>query len=94
MIAAIIKRLEAGESVRRKLPSGGYLHLDRQVPFLLVYRRLNGMTSPATEQLLRGEASYLIIDGKRRLNKSTVALVSSIGESLARSFGAFLIVEI
>jgi len=94
MIAAIIKRLEAGKSVRRKLPSGGYLHLDRQVPFLLVYRRPTQVTSPATERLLRGEASYLIIDGRRRLNKSTVTLVSAIGESLAKSFGAFLIVEI
>lgn len=94
MVGAIIKRLEAGKSVRRKLPSGGYLHLDRQMPFLLVYRRPTRLTSPATEQLLRGEASYLIIDGRRRLNKSTVMLVSAIAESLARSFGAFLIVEI
>ena len=94
MIAAIIKRLEAGKPVRRKLPSGGYLHLDRQVPFLLVYRRPAGETSQVTELLLRGEASYLIIDGRRRLNKSTVTLVSSIAESLAGSFGAFLVVEI
>jgi len=94
MIAAIIKRLEAGKSVRRKLPSGGYLHLDRQVPFLLVYRRPTRVTSPTAEQLLRGEASYLIIDGKRQLNKSMVALVSAISESLAKSFGAFLIMEI
>ena len=94
MITTIIKRLEAEKSVRRKLPSGGYLHLDRQVPFLLVYRRPTQVTSPATERLLRGETSYLIIDGRRQLNKSTVALVSAIGESLAKSFGAFLIVEI
>ena len=94
MIAAIIKRLEAGKPVRRKLPSGGYLHLDRQMPFLLVYRRPVGETSRVTEQLLRGEASYLIIDGRRRLNKSTVTLVSAIAESLAGSFGAFLVVEI
>jgi len=94
MIAAIIKRLEVGESVRRKIPSGGYLHLDRQVPFLLVYRRPGRAKSPTTAQLLRGESSYLIVDGKRRLNQSTVALVSAIGESLAASFGAFLVVEI
>jgi uncharacterized protein (TIGR02421 family) len=94
LIAAIIKRLEAGKPVRRKLPSGGYLHLERQMPFLLVYRRLAGETFHVTEQLLRGEASYLIIDGSRRLNKSTVTLVSSIAESLAESFGAFLIIEI
>jgi uncharacterized protein (TIGR02421 family) len=94
MIAAIIKRLEAGKSVRRRLPSGGNLHLDRQMPFLLVYRRPARGGVTATEQLLKGEASYLIIDGKRRLNKSTVMLVSSIAESLAKSYGAFLIVEI
>ena len=94
MIAVIIKRLEAGKSVRRKLPTGGYLHLDRQVPFLLVYRRPAGATPRVTEQLLRGEASYLIIDGGRRFNKSTVTLVSAIAESLASSFGAFLLVEI
>ena len=94
MIAAIVKRLEAGQSVRRKLPSGGYLHLDRQVPFLIIYRRPGGETINGTEKLLQGEASYLIIDSKRRLNKGTATLVSSIAESLARSFGAFLVVEI
>ena len=93
-IAAIIKRLEAGKSVRRNLPSGGYLHLDRQMPFLLIYRRPHLEASPPTEHMLRGEASYLIVDGRRRLNKNAVTLVSAIGESLSKSFGAFLIVEI
>jgi len=93
-ISAIIKRLEAGQSVRRRLPFGGYLHLDRQLPFLLVYRRPAGEIQTATEQLLRGESSYLIVDGKRGFHKSTVALVSAIAESLSKSFGAFLIVEI
>lgn len=93
-IAAIIKRLEAGKSVRRRLPSNGYLHLDRQVPFLLVYRRPDEDVDPIHEQLLRGEAAYLIADGRRKFNKSVVALVSAIAESLAGSFGAFLIIEI
>jgi uncharacterized protein (TIGR02421 family) len=94
MIAAIIKRLEAGKPVRRRLPSNGYLHLDRQVPFLLVYRRPHESADPITEQLLRGEASYLIVDGRRRFHKSVVALVSAIADSLAGSYGAFLIIEI
>ncbi len=93
-IAAIIKRLQMGKAIRRRLPSGGSLHLDRQVPFLLIYRRPHKTQASATEQLLRGEASYLIVEGKRGLTKSTVALVSAIAESLAESFGAFLIVEI
>ncbi len=94
MIAAIIKRLEAGKPVRRRLPSNGYLHLDRQVPFLLVYRRPQDEADPAIEQLLKGEASYLIADGRRRFNKSVVALIGAIAESLSGSYGAFLIIEI
>ena len=93
-IAAIIKRLEAGKSVRRHLPSGGYLHLDRQMPFLLVYRRPVRGALAITERLLRGESSYLIVDGRRRLNKNNEMLVSAISESLSKSFGAFLIIEI
>lgn len=94
MIAAIIKRLEAGKPVRRKLPFGGYLHLDRQMPFLLVYRRKKLDSLMTTEQLLVGESSYLVVDSKRKLNKSITALVSAIAESLSNSFGAFLILEI
>ncbi len=94
LIAAIIKRLETGKPVKRTLPSGGYLHLDRQVPFLLVFRRPAKQQFPATEQLLRGEASYIILDGRRQFNKSNAALVSAIAESLAASFGAFLLIEI
>lgn len=94
MITAIIKRLETGKPVRRKLPFGGYLHLDRQMPFLLVYRRKNQDSLMTPEQLLVGESSYLVVDSKRKLNKSTTALVSAIAESLSNSFGAFLILEV
>lgn len=94
MIAAIIKRLETGKSVKRTLPSGGYLHLDRQVPFMLVFRRPAKQPFSTTKQLLRGEASYIILDGRRQFNKSNAALVSAIAESLAASFGAFLLIEI
>ncbi len=94
LIAAIIKRLETGKAVKRTLPSGGYLHLDRQVPFLLVFRRPAKQHSSSTEHLLRGEASYVILDGRRQFNKSNAALVSAIAESLTATFGAFLLIEI
>ncbi len=94
LIAAIVKRLETGKRIRRKLPSGGYLHIDRQLPFLLVYRRPVTEDDPATEQLLRGESSYLIATSERRYNPGLVKLVSAIAETLATSFGAVLIIEI
>ncbi len=94
LIAAIVKRLETGKSIRRTLPSGGYLHIDRQLPFLLVYRRPASDEDPAIEQLLRGESSYLIANSRRRFNKGLVKLVSAIAEALAKGFGAFLLIEI
>ena len=94
LIAAIVKRLETGKPIRRTLPSGGYLHIDRQLPFLLVYRRPVSEEDPAIEQLLRGESSYLIVNTRRRFNKGLVRLVSAIAEALAEGFGAFLLIEI
>jgi len=93
-VSAIIKRSESGRQVRRKLPSGGYLHLDRQLPFLLLYRRPARGDDSITEQLLRGEASYLIVDGRKHFSAGLSTLVSAIAESLAESFGAFLLIEI
>ncbi|MEN8762405.1 MAG: hypothetical protein ABF290_08205, partial [Thiogranum sp.] len=94
LIAAIVKRLETGKYIRRTLPSGGYLHIDRQLPFLLVYRRPASEENPAIEQLLRGESSYLVVNSRRRFNKGLVKLVSAIAEALAEDFGAFLLIEI
>jgi len=94
LIAAIVKRLETGKPIRRTLPSGGYLHIDRQLPFLLIYRRPASEEDPVTEQLLRGESSYLIANSRRRFNKGLVKLVSAIAETLADSFGAVLLIEI
>ena len=72
LVAAIVKRLETGKSIRRTLPSGGYLHIDRQLPFLLVYRRSASEEDPAIDQLLRGESSYLLVNSQRRFNKGLV----------------------
>jgi len=94
LIAAVIKQLEAGKSVRRKLPSGSYLHMDRQVPFLVVYRQATMNDSSIVENLLRGEASYLVLHNGRRLGKSAVKLVSAISEYLGSVFGACIIIEI
>ncbi len=94
MVSAVVKRLEMDRPVRRRLPSNGHLHIDRQLPFLLIYRRPARGVDPGMEQLLRGESSYLIVDGHRRFNKGVVALVEGIAASLAESFGAFLLIEI
>ncbi len=92
-IAAIIKRLELGQTVKRYLPHKGYLHIDRQLPFLIVYRRPAGVLHTDIEQLLRGEAAYLIIDGSEEFFPEASRLVTAIASAMAKSFGAFLIIE-
>lgn len=94
MVSAVVKRLRLGQPVRRRLPSNGLLHIDRQLPFLLLYRRPARGADPRMEQLLRGESSYLIADGHRRFNRGLVTLVEAVAATLAESFGAFLLIEI
>ena len=94
LIAAIVKRLETGKPIRRTLPSGGYLHIDRQLPFLCVYRRPPDHDDAGTEQLVKGEASYLVAPGDARFRRSLSDLVRKVVETLSAEFGAFLIVEI
>nr|WP_161501389.1 flavohemoglobin expression-modulating QEGLA motif protein [Rhodopirellula sp. SM50] len=94
LIAAVRDRLSRNERVRRTLPHKGRLHIDRQVPFLCVYRQPPEYDDAGTEQLVRGEASYLIGSGASAFHDSLSKLVGTVVNTLSAEFGAFLIVEI
>jgi len=94
LVAEIRARLEAGKRVRRTLPGGGRLHIDRQLPFLCVYRQPLHNLDEGTNQLIEGEASFLIAAAGKRANISLSGLVSKLIEVMAYQFGAFLIVEV
>jgi len=93
-IQNIKTRLSQNKRVRRTLPLRGRLHIDRQLPFLSVYRRPHDRPDPSTNRLIRGEASYLLTSSRKKIQKSISSLVSEIVETLAAEFGAFLIVEL
>ena len=61
-LAEVRTTLTSGEQLRADVP-GGWVHIDRRLPFLLVYRRPAGVPDAATADLVTGEASYLVIDG-------------------------------
>ena len=82
LLTVVRERLAAGKPVRRSLPGGGRLHIDRAVPFLCVYA---GEDS-ATADLVRTHASYLI--GR------DPELVSGVIETLTAACGACLVVEV
>ena len=90
----VCTRLAENLRVRRNLPIWGRVHIDRQLPFLCLYRQKEGSEDAKTEKLLMGEASYLIASGRSELHKQLSLLVRGIVETLTKQFGAFLLVEI
>jgi len=88
------ERLREGKLLDRTLPCGGRVHIDRQLPFLVVYRTPADREDPETDLLVRGEASYLIAPGDRRHHREVRALIEGIVEILSDCFGAFLLIEL
>ena len=93
-IDEITKRLGENKQVRRTLPGQGRLHIDRNLPFLFVYRRSKSHADEGTDQLIKGEASYLVAPAAPRYKSGISSLVKALVEMLSSRFGAFLIIEI
>lgn len=94
LIDEIADRIARGRQVRRTLPPGGRIHIDRQLPFLFVYRPRGTSVDPGIAALVAGEASYLIAPARVRARSWTSRLVERVAEVLTGVFGGFLIVEI
>lgn len=89
LLEVVQQRIAAALPIRRTLPNGGRVHIDRPVPFICVYRRPAG-EDPGTADLVRTQASYLIApDGDL-----VQVLVDGIVDALAAACGACLLVEI
>lgn len=93
-INTVCTRLKENKRVRRTLPVWGRLHIDRQLPFLSVYRRPAGYEDIGTRRLVLGEAAYLTAAGDRSLRPGLSALVQKVVKTLSPEFGAFLLFEI
>lgn len=93
-IEEICGRIAAGKRVRRTLPMGGRIHIDRALPFLVVYRQPHERPDAGTDQLVKGEASYLIASGNPRLSPSLRKLVRKVVKTLFERCEAVLIIEI
>jgi uncharacterized protein (TIGR02421 family) len=68
--------------------------VDRQLPFLCVYRLPPEGDETGTERLVQGEASYLLASGDRRSAHGVSSLVAGVAGVMTKAFGAFLIVEV
>lgn len=94
LIDDIAERVAGGRQVRRTLPPGGRIHIDRQLPFLFVYRPSGTPIDTGISGLITSEASYLIAPARTRAHSWTNRLVDRVSEILSAVFGGFLVVEV
>lgn len=93
-IQSVCERIAADRRVRRRLPGGGRLHIDRRLPFLCVYREPGKVVVGDTPKLVVGEAAYLIAPGTRELHVPLRDLVRGVADVMVDAFGAFLLIEL
>ncbi len=93
-ITAIIARLADNKRIRRALPVWGRVHIDRQLPFLCVYRRPVGRMDSGTDRLISSGAAYLNAPGERRFHQSLMRLLEQLAALMTDRFGAYLILEV
>ena len=94
IVQRIRERLATNQPLRCQVPGGGVLNVDRQLPFLCVFRRPRNEIDASMAKLVRGEGAYLVGRGDRSGRRNTRELVQLTVAELAPHFGAFLIVEL
>ncbi|MDA0590252.1 MAG: DUF1704 domain-containing protein [Planctomycetota bacterium] len=94
LIADVCTRLAKGSRVRRTLPEKGRLHIDRQLPFLCVYRQPVDQADEGTEKTIEGEAAYLVAPGRGTHHARVAKLVEGIVKTVSPQFGGLLLLEV
>jgi len=85
-----LEEMKAGERTVKELSHGGYLFLEHDVPFLMIYR--NVPKDKATIRLARTGASYLVV-GKDHFEYFR-QIVKQLTEKMSARFGSFILMEI
>jgi uncharacterized protein (TIGR02421 family) len=93
-IESICERIDAGQRVRRSLPGWGRIFVDRQLPYLVVYRQPADRGDAGTDRLATGSAVYLTASWQRQNRSGLKALTREVCRSLATAYGAVLLVEL
>lgn len=93
-INQVVSRLDDNKRVRRNLPRWGRIHIDRQLPFLCVYRRPVRRQDEGTERLIMGQPAYLTASGQKSLASGLSQLVKNTVQTMTNAFGSCLVIEV
>lgn len=94
LIEIVRERMKKNKRIRRTLPTGGRIHMDRALPFLCVYRHPAKKPDLGTERLVMSEASYIVATGGKKKSISLEMLIRGVGDALIERFGACMVLEI
>jgi uncharacterized protein (TIGR02421 family) len=94
-LADLEHQLRADEQLRYDL-AGGEIHIDRQLPFVCLYRQPAGDTDPdpGTGSLLMGQAAYLKATAEPAQWHEMEKLLRTIIRIQSELFGGFLLLEL
>ena len=84
--------LTENTGIHFRLNGNGLIHIERELPFLLVYRPLNASVDKVIEKLVKNEASYLICPQEEFAHYRQ--LLERSVKKLSDKFGAFLLMEV
>jgi uncharacterized protein (TIGR02421 family) len=93
-IAHVVDAVRRGKRVRRRLDGGGRIHIDRKLPYLLLYRFRGDEPERGIQDLLSSESAYLVFPADEQSHGKLQELASKLGEMLSSEFGAFLLLEV
>ena len=92
MISDITLQLKQGKPVRRNFLEWGRIHIDRPLPFLVLYRQTKEVFDWGTDFLVTSEASYTKLPSN--FSKDHKSLLKAVGSTLCEEFGGFLLIEV
>ena len=93
-ISELAARIAAGKSVRRKLPAGGRLHVDRLLPFVVIHRRRRTRSASAALGVASASPVYAIWPMKAEGDAFAYDLIETLNRTVDQAVGVFLVVEL
>lgn len=94
LIKEIVDKTERDKRVRRRLPGGGKISIDKAVPYLIIYRNIEKDKEPEIMKLVLSEASYLVMPADKEHLHFYRYLINELVHSGMEAFGSFLLLEV
>ena len=87
----IQQKLEDGKLIKVEWGEDEFLHIERPLPFLVVYRHPPGQVDQVIKRMVTNEASHTVVSED---NEEVYEVIKVLAAALSARFGAFLLIEV